>query len=93
MPSELNLVTAPSEVLLNMARKLGIDPTQYEHENLRGVIDARTDDLRTVLNFKKTRQANRDFNIESQQQQKATQLQGYAKENRELFMKTFGGSK
>lgn len=93
MPSTLNLLSAPTDVLLDMARKLGIDPTQFEREALREQIDNKTADMRTVLNFKKTRKANREYNAEYAQEQQTTKLQGLAKENRQEFMKAFGGQK
>ena len=92
MASTINQQTAPTDVLLNMAQKIGLDPTQYERADLRGAIDDKTADIRTVLNYKKTRQQNRDFNQERKQQQVTTELQGVAKQNREIFRKAFGGN-
>jgi len=93
MPSTLNLLSAPTDVLLKMAQKLGIDPTQFKREEIRDQIDNKTADMRSVLNFKKTRKANREYNQQYNQEQQTMKLQGFAKENRQAFMKSFGSQK
>ena len=90
----MELFEAPTPILLKMAQRLGIDPTQFQgRAELRDAIDAHTADIRSVLANKQARQKNREFNNESAQQAQLSKLQQAAGANRQYFMNNFGGSK
>ncbi|MGH9876237.1 MAG: hypothetical protein ACRD5H_01240 [Nitrososphaerales archaeon] len=83
--AEQSLVEMPSELLVNLARKIGIDPYQYERGELIDQFKQRTEDYRTVLDYKKARRANREFNQETAQALRERQLHEAAQKNRTVL--------
>ena len=80
-----SLTEMPSDLLVNYARRIGIDPTQYERSELIDKFKQQTEDYKTVMGLKKARQDNREYNAEFAANQKALKLQQAAHSNRQKY--------
>ena len=88
------LVEMPSELLANYARRIGIDPTNYQRGELIDKFKSQTEDYKTVLGLKKAKQDNQQFNTEWSQTQKAMKMQQSAGANRQKYLTyMMGGGK
>ena len=88
-----SLVEMPSALLVNFARRLGIDPLKYERGELIDQFKRQTEDYKTVLDFKKARSANREYNAEATANTKVLQLQQAASKNRNQLFGFLGAKK
>ena len=91
--AEESLVEMPSPLLVNLARKVGIDPFQYERGELIDKFKQQTEDYKVVLGYKKARQANREFNLEGAANQRAQKLNQTAIANRDKLYKMLQGGR